>query len=688
MTDPPRRRRRSLYEPPRRRRRMAPLFALPLLPLVLLLSVGALASRFPAATLPDSSRSFPADSFVYDRAGHVIAELHRPGETRIPVPLTAISPDELRAIVAVEDRNFWQEGAIDWGRLAQAAVYDVSHHADAQGASTITEQLARLLYLNNQKTFERKLRELIIAHAMDSRLSKSEILDQYLNDVYFGHGATGIEAASRVYFGVSASQLDLAQASLLAGLPNAPSVLDPIQNPDGARGRQRVVLDAMVRNRAVSAAEADAAFQEKLQFGNGRGDDLNLYPQFTARVAQEVSAQLGQDPASAGLSIKTTLDAGLQQAAERAVQSRVAALSRLHVSDGAAVSLDPRTGDVLAYVGNAGAGHPGSNLDMAAQARQPGSTMKVVTYGAAIADRKVTMLTPVSDGPLTLPTGGGADGHQPWTVHDYDNGSHGTVPVAVALGNSLNIPAVRVEQQVGVAAVVQLARKLGITTLSNDPSSYGPSLTLGSYPVPLWQLAQAYGAVAGGGVLHPTRFLLSVTDASGREMLPAAGPGTSVLDPGAAFVMNQMLSDDSNRALVFGRGSALVIAGHRVAAKTGTTSDNKDALTVGWTPRVVTAAWVGNADNSAMDGVAGAMGAAPIWHSVMAAALGSGGDGWAAPPGNVHQLSWNGLQGWFLDGTSPGGPSLGADSTSGRSGCVSFPFLGQRPRFCASPTTP
>jgi membrane peptidoglycan carboxypeptidase len=683
MSDPHRRRRRSLYPPPRRRRRIAPLLALPLLPLVLLLSVGALSTRFPTAGLPGSARGFPADSLVYDRAGHLIADLHPPGETRIPVPLSAISPDELHAIVAVEDRNFWQEGAIDWGRLAQAAIYDVSHRAGAQGASTITEQLARLLYLNDQKTFERKLRELVIAHAMDSRMTKSEILNQYLNDVYFGHGATGIEAASRVYFGISASQLDLAQASLLAGLPNAPSLLDPLQHPDAARARQHQVLDAMVRTRAISAAQADLAYQEKLQFASGRTDDLNLYPAFASRVAQEVSGQLHKDPDTAGLSIKTTLDSGLQQAAEKAVQSRVAALARLHVSDGAVVSLDPQTGDVLAYVGNAGSGHPGSNLDMAAQARQPGSTMKVVTYSAAIADKKTTMLTPVSDGPLTLPTGGGADGRQPWVVRDYDSGNRGVVPVAVAFGNSLNIPAVRVEQQVGVAGVVQLARKLGITTLSNAPSSYGPSLTLGSYPVPLWQLAQAYGAIAADGTLHPTRFLLSVTDSGARELLPAAPSGTAVLDPGAAFVVNQMLSDDANRALVFGRGSPLLVGGHTVAAKTGTTSDNKDALTVGWTPHLVTAVWIGNADNSAMDGVAGAQGAAPMWHSVMAAGLSSNSDGWSGPPANVHSLYWNGRQGWFLDGTSPPRSALGADPTSGQAACVNIPFFGQRQRVCS-----
>jgi membrane peptidoglycan carboxypeptidase len=688
MTDPHRRRRRSLYPPQRRRRRVAPLLALPLLPLIVLLSVGTLTSRFPAAALPGSARSFPADSLVYDRGGQLIADLHPPGQTRIPVPLAAISADELHAIVAVEDRNFWQEGAIDWGRLGQAAIYDVTHHAGAQGASTITEQLARLLYLNDEKTFERKLRELVIAHAMDSRMTKSEILDQYLNDVYFGHGATGIEAASRVYFGVSASQLDLAQASLLAGLPNAPSLLDPLQYPDAARARQRVVLDAMIRTRAISAAQADVAYQEKLQLASGRTDDLNLYPEFTSRVVQDVSSQVHQDPTTAGLSIKTTLDPGLQQAAEKAVQSRVAALARLHVSDGAVVSLDPQTGDVLAYVGNAGASHPGSNLDMASQPRQPGSTMKVVTYSQAIADKKVTMLTPVSDGPLTVPTGGGADGSQPWVVHDYDNGSHGTVPVAVALGNSLNIPAVRVEQQVGVANVVQLARGLGITALSNAPSSYGPSLTLGTYPVPLWQLAQAYGAVAAGGTLHPSRFVVSVTDTGGRELLPAARAGAGVLDPGAAFVMNQMLSDDSNRALVFGRGSALVVGGHTVAAKTGTTSNNKDALTVGWTPHLVTAAWVGNADNSAMDGVAGAMGAAPLWHSVMAAGLGSSSDSWPAAPANVHSLYWNGRQGWFLDGTSPPQSTQGGGQASRQAGCVNFPLFGQRQRVCSPFPTP
>jgi penicillin-binding protein 1C len=442
----------------------------------------------------------------------------------------------------------------------------------------------------------------------------------------------------------------------------------------------------MVRTHAITAGQAEAAYQENLQLASGRGNDLNLYPEFTARMARAVSGQLNLDPATAGLSIKTTLDPGLQQTAEETVQSQVSALAHLNVSDGAAVSIDPQTGDVLAYVGNAGPSHPGAKLDMASQPRQPGSTMKVITYSAAIANKKVTMLTPVSDEPLTLPLGGGAHGSQPWVVRDYDNSNRGIVPVNVALGNSLNIPAVRVEQQVGVTKVVNLARQLGITTLSDSPSSYGPSLTLGSYPVPLWQLAQAYGAIAAGGTLHPARFLLSVTDPSGRELMPAPPGGASVLDPGAAFIMNQMLSDDSNRALVFGTDSALVVPGHTVAAKTGTTADNRDALTVGWTPHVVTAAWIGNADNGAMNGVSGAMGAAPIWHSVMAAALGSGDDGWPPAPASVHSLYLDGRQGWFLDGTSPELSAPGDDSTTHQGPCVSLPFFGQRLPGCPFPT--
>jgi membrane peptidoglycan carboxypeptidase len=618
-----------------------------LLLFVLVTSAGA-TFRYADGLAGQPVADLPADSLLYDRGGALIADVHPAGQTRIPVALSSVSPAMRQAIVAVEDRNFWSEGSIDWSRVAAAAAYDVAHHSASQGASTIPEQLAKILYLSDHKTFQRKLNELFLGQLLSERETKQQILADYLNDIPFGHGAIGVEAAARTYFGVPAANLDLAQASLLAGLPNAPADLDPLLHPDAARARQQAVLQAMVAAHQRWPQQAAAAFDEKLTFSDGQADDLNAYPQFTARVEQELAGRLGHDPATAGLSVRTTLDAGLQRSAQAAVQSGVAGYRAQHATDGAAVSIDPATGQVLAYVGSAGPSAPGGQLDMAAQPRQPGSTMKVFTYTDAIAQRKLTMLTPVSDAPLTVQSGGA-----PFTPHDYDYGDRGSLPAAEALGNSLNIPAVRVELQVGVPSVVQLARSLGVTSLDQAPSSYGPSLTLGGYPVPLWQLAQAYGALAAGGAYHPATFLLSVTDGQGRQLLPAPAAARQALDPGVAYIMNSVLSDDRNRALEFGLGSPLTVPGHQVAAKTGTTNDNRDALTVGWTPHLLTAVWVGNADDSPMDSVVGATGAAPIWHQIMAGALAGTADGWPAAPSDVYRASASGTEGWFLTGTGP-----------------------------------
>jgi membrane peptidoglycan carboxypeptidase len=658
------RRRRSLYYGPLGRLTRRPVAVGILCAVLLSASFGGVFAYVQSQIGVGTAISvLPTDSLVYDRNGKLIADLHPPGASRRPVPYQAIAPRMRNAIVAIEDRNFWNEGSVDLPRLVASAVYDVTHHTAAQGGSTITEQLAKVLYLNDSKTIRRKLQEMFLGQQLSSQLSKQQILNEYLNDVYFGHGATGVEAASEIYFGVPASRLDLAESAMLAGLPNAPSYLDPLQHLPQAKARQRQVLDAMVQAHQISQAQADAAYQERLPLSNGRSDDLDLFPAFTGRVVQEIASQLHVDPTRAGLTIRTTLDSGLEAAAEQAVERDVAQLRWQDVSDGALVSTDPQTGDVLAYVGSAGPGHPGSQIDMAATPRQPGSTIKVVTYTAAIAARKVTPLTPVSDGPLTLPSGGGPDGSEPYFVHDYDYRYHGILPVEVALGNSFNIPAVRVEQAVGIGGVLDLARKLGITTFDKPDSDYGLSLTLGGYPVPLWELAQGYGALADGGVLHPARFLLSVKAPDGRELLPPPPPGQQVLDPGVAFVMNQMLSDDNNRTMEFGRGTDLVIPGHQVAAKTGTTNDNRDALTVGWTPRFLTAAWVGNANNQPMTGVIGLTGGAPMWHDIMQRGLGHGSDDWPSPPSDVYRAYSGGREAWLLDGTSPAGPVLGGQGS-------------------------
>ena len=617
-------------------------------------------------TRDPSPHSLRADTLLYDRHGVLIADLHPPGESRIPVPLARVSQPMQRAVVDIEDRNFWSGTSIDWGRMASAALSDLRSHSAAQGASTIPEQLAKIEYLNDDKSLSRKLQQVLIGIQIESHSTKPQILQDYLNDVYFGEGATGVESAARTYFGVPASQLDVAQASLLAALPNEPAKLDPRHNLAGAKARQRLVLDAMVTNHHLSGAEAERAFAEKLTFADGSLVKQDLAPAFTERVVADLKKRFGGDPRTAGLSVVTTLDAHLQSIAQADVTRDVAALGSQHVTDGALVSVDPKTGDVVAYVGSAGPGFPGSQLDLASSPRQPGSTFKVFTYTAAIQARKITEVTPIKDGPFKLPTGGGSDGTQPWEVKNYDLKYHGTPQAQVALGNSFNVPAVEVELSVGVPAVVQLARQLGISTLDKDPNSYGASLTLGGYQLPLWELAQAGAAFATGGQQHPARFVLSVkhleATAGGSGELAGAPPeAKQVLDPGVAFIVDNMLVNPANRRLEFGAATDLTVSGHIVAAKTGTTSDNRDGLLVGWTPNLATATWVGNADNSPMIGVIGLSGAGPIWHDFMTQALAGTSDGWPQPPANVRQVDGN----WFLEGTGPGGAALGTAQPSG-----------------------
>jgi membrane peptidoglycan carboxypeptidase len=612
------------------------------------------------------AQAFGADTLVYDRHGTLIADMHPPYDTRQPVPLSQVSPLVQQATIAVEDREFWHEGAADPLRLASAAWQDVLHGA-SQGASTITMQLAKVLYLqtNYSRTIGFKVRQLFMARHLETQMSKTQILESYLNDIAYGHGATGIEAAARVYFDTDAAHLDLAQSAMLAGLPNAPTELDPLRHPAAARVRQLEVLQAMVEVGMISRASAATAAAEPLRFGSGRADDVNRAPAFVNAVGAEVQHQLHLDPYRAGLRVVSTLDLGVQGKAEQTVASQVAAISSHNVTDGALVSIDPASGEVIAYVASAGPNVPGAQIDLAAHPRQPGSTFKLFTYATALGEKKVTMASPLDDTPLTLPTGGGPNGMQPYQVHNYDMKYHGTLPVAEALGNSLNIPAVKVELAAGTANVVHTARDMGVTTLDKADGSYGPSLTLGSYPVPLWEMAQAGAVFGAGGVLHPAHLMISAKDADGHELIRGAPPGRQVLDPGVAYIINAILTDDRNRQMEFGPHSALTLDGHLVAAKTGTTTDFKDNFTVGWTPRLVTATWVGNANNTAMLGTTGISGAAPMWHAFMSQALQNSSDGWPGPPGDVYPAAIGDRNGWFLNGTGPQAGDQGVHTDNG-----------------------
>lgn len=668
------------------------------------LVAGGLPALEALAGPPTQPRVLPADTLITDAAGNLIADVHEPGVNRLPVPLSQVSAYFREAIVAVEDRNFWSEGAVDPLRLAEAAWSDLSSGRGSQGASTIPMQLAKLLYLSDNHSLSYKVREIAYANDLMKQMSHAQILEDYVNDVPFGNGAVGVQAAAERYFGIPASQLDLTRSALLAGLPQAPGVDDPRTDPQAAHNRELSVLGAMERAGDINPDQVAAAAAEPLHLGSADIGSYDLYPAFTARVVEEVQAKLHLNPVTAGLRITATLDPNLEKLAQGTVSQQIAALAGKHVTDGALVSIDPTTGDVLAYVGNAGSDVPGADYDMAAVPRQMGSSFKLFTYPTALAQRQISMLTPVLDGPISIPLSNG----QTYQPTDYDHTWHGIVPIELALGNSLNVPAIRVELLAGIPNVVATARKMGVTTLTQPASSYGPSMTLGTYPVPLWEMAQAATAYADQGVMHDAEFVREVTTEAGRVLYRGSSAGKPVMDPGVAFIMNQILSTDANRVMEFGAGSDLTLAGHVVAAKTGTTQDFRDNITVGWTPHLVTATWVGNADDSPMQGTTGITGAAPIWHDFMTAALRGTSDAWPGPPSDVVQEAAgggapdgqfqpdvaSGQAGWFLTGTDwttgaqqlsgQAGPGAGTTNVSYQGDCRYWTYQGGNYRYCGS----
>jgi membrane peptidoglycan carboxypeptidase len=496
----------------------------------------------------------------------------------------------------------------------------------------------------------RKLDEAILAVEIEHQYSKAQILEAYLNRIYYGNRSYGVEAAAQSYFGKPASQLSLAEASFLAGLPQAPTELDPITNFTGAKARQRVVLDAMVRTNAITAAQSHSAYAQKLSPQKASTADDVKAPGFVHWVAAQLEKTYGQELLkNGGLTVITSLDWNLQSIAERQVREKVMALQGQHVTDGALVALEPKTGAVLAMVGSAGADVPGGQFNMAIIPRQPGSAFKIFTYTAAVESQKFTMGSWVLDEPINVRLGDGSN----YTPHNYDGWYHGWQPLPFALGNSFNIPAVKVELGTGTDRVVDVARRMGLATLNQPASSYQPSLTLGGYEVPLIEMAAGASTLAAQGTYeHPQPILrIAAHDGSTLYRFDPSGNGKPALSPQVSFIMAQMLSDDRNRSLAFGRNSDLVIPGHRVAAKTGTTNDFRDNLTVGFTSNLAVAVWVGNADHTPMRNVTGIVGAAPIFHGFMIEALNGQPDSWFAVPDGLRQLNMNGYVAFLLPGT-------------------------------------
>jgi len=605
-----------------------------------------------------SSAGLPQDLLVYDRHGTLLADIAQQGDHRIVVPLGSVAPMMLKATIAIEDRSFYHNDGFDLLAIARAAVDDLKSGRIVQGGSTITQQLAKQLFIGPRApaTLQRKMKEAILAMVLTSRYSKNTILETYLNTIYYSEQAYGVEAAAETYFHTTAGRLTLAQASLLAGLPRAPTAYNPILHPQEAHQRQLEVLAAMVREGYISATQARLAGATRLTVF--APTSAVLAPHFV-RYVLDILRQKFQVTPWTGRAVRvfTSLDLPLQDAAQQAVQAQVSGPGRYYnFHDAALVSLDPQTGEILAMVGSAPGNRANGEIDMATSpTRQVGSAFKIFTYTAAIANRKVNMTSPILDAPLAFPIGGPSNG--PYIPANYDLRWHGVVPLKVALGNSLNIPGIKAELYTGIPAVLNVARRMGVTTLTQPDSSYGPSLTLGSYPVPVIDMAVGAATLADLGVRREPTAILSITDALGHPIYEY-DPNQNRFDavsPQVAFIMGAILSDDRNRWMEFGPGGDLTLPGRQVAAKTGTSQDFRDNWTIGYTPTLATAVWVGNPDATPLShSSTGIVGAAPIWHQFMNGALRGVPNQWYAAPDGVDQVGGN----YFLPGTEHLAPVL------------------------------
>ena len=624
-----------------------------------------------AAPLPDVSQldtDVSADSIVYASDGTtVLADLHAPGYQHYYEPLSAMGTTLPDALVAIEDRNFYHEPGIDPAGIARAAVVDLRAHDTVQGASTITQQLVKVRLLGNQPTIQRKLTEALMSFAVERRYSKSQILEMYLNSVSFGNSAVGTAAASSIYFHKKTSDLDLAQAAMLAGIVRGPTVYSPFTSWQAAKARQHEVLAAMVDSGKISQADADKAFKEDISPPSHMFKPVNkmVAPGFVSYVTGQLKKSFGsQATYGGGLHVYTTLNMPLQKMAQDAITSTQADVAWRHVQQGALVAIDPTSGAITAMVGSANAGTDGGQYNLAVwPPRNPGSSMKLYTYTAAIASRDYTMTTPIQDSPLQYRDPGSQTIYKP---QNYDGTYHGTCQVQVCMGNSLNIPAVKVELGIGVPAVVQMARTMGAPpyqqhpdgsfTNNDDPNSFGPSLTLGGYGETPLQMATGASVLATQGVLHQP-FAIAKVQRGGDTIYQHTVSGQQVVDPKVAFIMAQMMSKDENRAMIFGRDSQLTIPGWQVAVKTGTSDSFADAWTVGFTPRIAVAVWMGNPDwrVKMVEGSDSYVVAVPAWHSFLAQALPTlGSENWPGPPAGLVS-AWGD---YYLPGTEPSSPPV------------------------------
>lgn len=563
-------------------------------------------------------------TIIYDRNGLRLAEVFDEGQ-RTWVRLEDISPHLIDAIIATEDASFYDNPGVDARRVVGAFLQNAEAGEVVSGASTITMQLARLLFFSTEERFEqsmeRKIYEALLAQELSALYTKDEILEMYLNLVHFGRRAYGAEAAAQEFFGKPASELTLAEATLLAGTPQRPGGYDLLGDLAPVKERQEVVLSLMVRHGFLTQAEADEIYAVEPEIHYDSLTPTVLAPHFVQYVRGEMNERLGGlDIDRAGLRVYTTLDYRMQELGEQIVAEQVEILQpRFDLSNAALVALKPGTSEILAMVGSADFNDQSidGQVNVAVSPRQPGSAIKPVLYATAIHDNLISPATVIWDMEAEYRL---SDTEQYRPVN-YDKEFHGPVTVRTALANSYNVPAVKLLDAVGVERMLEKAREMGIQSLNRGQEWYGLSLTLGGGEVTLLDLTDAFHTLANYGRHVRPQAVLKVTGALAANYGPTSNlPGEQVLKESTAYLVTSILSDNRARLPEFGENSPLRLS-RPAAAKTGTTTDFRDNWTMGYTRYLVTGVWAGNSDGRPMVDASGVTGAAPIWNAFMEAVL-------------------------------------------------------------------
>ncbi len=601
-----------------------------------------------------TQRDLEVSTKIMDRNGQLLYEIYV-DQNRTPVKLEDIPLVVKQATIAIEDRDFYHHPGFSIRGILRA-ISEITIHKQIQGGSTITQQLIKSALLTPEVSVVRKTKEIILAFWAERLFSKDQIFEMYLNQVPYGGTAWGIEAAAQTYFHKSVTQLALAEAALLAGLPAAPSEYSPFgSHPEKAIIRQSEVLDRMQTNGYITPEQKQQALSIPLEFAQPR---IGIRaPHFVMYIKDVLEITYGSRLVErGGLRVITSLDLGIQEKTEEIVKTHIDALAKLQVGNGAAIITNPRSGDILAMVGSRDyfdVARDG-NVNVTTASQQPGSAIKVVTYAAAM-ESGMNAATIINDAPIVYQYAGSP----PYAPVNYDGTFHGPVPLRYALANSYNIPAVKTLATIGLPAMMEKAKQMGIHSWGNDPSRFGLSLTLGGADVTMLEMAQVYGTLANMGKRQELRPILQVSDYTGKIMEDHQ-PSKSVdaLKPEVAWIISNILSDNTARQSAFGPNSALVIPGKTVSVKTGTTNEKRDNWTAGYTPSFAAVVWVGNNDNSPMNPylTSGITGAAPIWHDIMVELLKDRTDEIPLKPATIVSLPcYFGKTEYFITGTEPPG---------------------------------